>query len=387
MRRLIPLSLLLLTAVSLWAAPQRITIDQLRQSLAARVAAHDSDDALARYLGGIELTEQLTRQSLDEIVSADKPGPRTIEALHLIAAASTFLDPPAAEAPPQAPPDASTQQAILNAAVKYVAGTFKALPNFLASRLTDSFDDTPLAITHSGWAPSNVELHLAGTFKQEVAYRDGREVSLHNVSTSTGDTKQGASPPGLTSSGEFGPILVTVLRDVAKGQIQWSHWDKTDSGNAAVFHFQVPEAGSHYEVDFCCVRGSEDANAYGGGIPGTGTGNNGAIDPDNSYRGKPAYQGTLTIEPNTGTILRITVDPELKADGPIMRSAVAVDYGTVDIGGKTYTCPVRSVAISKSKTRLGGDMGDRTILRINEVSFTNYHRFGSSTRILDASAP
>jgi VWFA-related protein len=169
-------------------------------------------------------------------------------------------------------------------------------------------------------------------------------------------------------------VLVTVLRDVSKGKIKWSQWETTEAGTAAVFNYQVPEGSSHYEVNFCCVRSSTDPIAFGAS-PGR------LDDPDNSYRGTPGYHGTLTIDPETGTILRITVDPELKASGPIMRSAMEVEYGPVEIGGKTYLCPVRSLAISDAKSQLGGDMSDRTILRINEVTFTDYHRFGSTSQI------
>lgn len=377
MRRFLRAAVLVGFASAAWAAPRPATVDQLRQAVASRVAAHNSDEDLSRYLGGLQLTERLTRKSLNGIVAENKPGPKTQMELELLADASAFLEPPTAELPPQAVPAAASQQAMLNAAVQYVAETFKRLPNFLAMRMTRSFDDTPLVVTHSGWAPSDTALHLAGTFAQEVTYRDGREAGLRATTTSGRDTRQGVEPPGLTSTGEFGPVLVTVLRDASKGKIAWSHWETGTSGPVAVFSYQVPAAGSHYEVNFCCVRGSEDGATYGGTLGGPEV-----RASDNAYRGTPEYHGTLTIDPETGTILRITIDPELKADGPITRSAVEVVYGPVEIGGRTYTCPTRSIAISEAKTILGGDMSARTVLRINEVTFTDYHRFGTTSRIV-----
>ena len=379
MRRFLCTAILMATASPGWGSPQQATVDQLRQAVESRVAAHNSDEDLARYLRGLQLTERLTQRTLDAILAQEKPGPKTEVELDLLADESVFLEPPQAELPPQAVPAAASQQAMLNSAVQYVAVTFKGLPNFLATRITRSFDDTPLNATHSGWSPSNTELHLAGTFGQEVTYRDGREASLRAVITADQDTRRGEAPPGLTSTGEFGPVLVTVLRDVSKGKVKWSHWETAGAGTAAVFDYQVPEASSHYEVNFCCVRDSADASAIG-------TGHGRMDDHDNSYRGKPGYHGTLTIDAETGTILRITIDPELKANGPIMRSAVEVAYGPVEIGGKTYTCPLRSIAISNARSQLGGDMSDRTILRINEVTFTDYHRFGSTTQIVASGA-
>lgn len=372
MRRLWVMAISVIFAGQPMMAVNRLTVNDLREAIATRIAAHDRDEDLARRIGTMELSERLTDPSLDAILSNPSLGPKTKQSLHLLADSSAFLDPPASELPKKTAPDVAEQQKIMNGAVGFVATTFRHLPDFLALRETQSFDNSPLAITHSGWAPANTELHLVGRFQQEITYRGGREVSLHSVTKSGLDAKQDTSPPGLASTGEFGPVLATILRDASKGAISWSHWEQTPTGLAAVFNYKVPEPASHYEVDFCCVRGSEDAKSYSGE----------SSDGANSYRGTPAYHGSLSIDPDSGSILRVTLDPELKADGPVMRSAIAVDYGPVEIGGKRYICPVHSIAISLARTRLGGDLSERTILRVNEVKFTNYHRFGSSSRIV-----
>lgn len=375
--------LILLLAVTVLSVPafavQNVSVDQLRQMVISRKAAGESDGDMAQHIAQLQLTERLTTSTLDQMKQSLSPGPKTLMALNILADGSGLLDPPASELPAKPAPDVPTQQAIMNAAVHYVATTFSHLPNFLATRLTHSFDNSPLVVTHSGWAPSDSALHLAGTFEQEITYRDGREVSIHSVTTSGVETKQGASPPGLTSTGEFGPILATILRDASKGKIAWSHWEQMPTGVTAVFSYQVPKAASHYEVDFCCVRGSEDSSAYSGKSSSQGT-------TPNSYRGSPAYHGSLYIDPATGIIFRVTLDAELDSNEPIKRSSVVVMYSSVDIAGRSYTCPTNSVVISSALIRLGGDMSDRSILRINEVTFTDYHRFGTKSRILtDAS--
>ena len=133
----------------------------------------------------------------------------------------------------------------------------------------------------------------------------------------------------------------------------------------------MPQKASHYAVNFCCVRNAEDPRTY---QPGS--------ENDNSYHGTPAYHGTLSLDPASGAILRVTLESELKSSDPITRAEISVQYGSVEIGGKSYLCPIRSIAISLAQTHGGGDMSDRSILRINEASFTEYHRFGSTTRIL-----
>jgi hypothetical protein len=65
-----------------------------------------------------------------------------------------------------------------------------------------------------------------------------------------------------------------------------------------------------------------------------------------------------------------------------MRAATSVQYGPVQIGGNSYICPVHSIAISLTKSHAGGDKSDMEILRLNEVSFSDYHRFGSTSRIV-----
>ncbi len=102
----------------------------------------------------------------------------------------------------------------------------------------------------------------------------------------------------------------------------------------------------------------------------------------NSYHGTPSYHGNLYLDPATGSVLRVTIESELKPSDPIMRAATSVQYGPVEIGGNSYICPVHSIAISLTKSHAGGDMSDMEILRINEVSFTDYHRFGSTSRII-----
>ena len=70
----------------------------------------------------------------------------------------------------------------------------------------------------------------------------------------------------------------------------------------------------------------------------------------------------------------MTLETDLKPDDPIIRSGMLVEYGPVEIGGKTYTCLVKSVSILQQRKTL------YTIL--NDVSFERYHLFRAETRIL-----
>ena len=343
-----------------------VTVDQLRTLLVE--ASHEPDAEIAHRIASLHLSERLTAADLQHIDDALYPGPRTGEALRLLGDSSAFLDPPPAEIPARAAPSIAEQQAMLNAAVHFVAVTLKRLPDFFATRTTQSFDDLPMEVTHSGWAAVG-QMHADGTFSQEITYRHGNEVVGARLANG-----KAAILSGLTSTGEFGPLQALILRDFVHGKVLWSHWETTRTGVVAVFQYAVPASQSHYEVDYCCVRSYEDPTANSGFAPGGIA---------NAYHGRPGYHGTLSIDPGTGAIVRVTLEALLKGSDPITDGGVAIDYGSVAIAGDTsYICPVRSVAISTSRSQIAGDFTPRMVKRINEVEFADYHRFRATVQMV-----
>src|SRR5581483_8758000 len=119
----------------------------------------------------------------------------------------------------------------------------------------------------------------------------------------------------------------------------------------------------------------------------------------------PGYHGTVSIDPATGTVIRITIETELSGGDPLSRAATAIEYGRIQIGDSAYYCPVRSLALStenggsQDQNSAGGAAwnsqmvggGGNPIVLINETRFSNYHRLGSTVRILanggDGSSP
>ena len=374
MRKLILFVMSLAMITPCVAAVQSVTVEQLKQMLAAQQTAGKNDGDRAQQLNSLELTEQLTQPTLDRITTEFKPGPKTVLSLKLLADSSAFLEPPAGELLDKAPPTAVEQRDMMKSAINFVAVTLRHMPDFLATRLTESYDNSPLSVTHSGWAP-HTDLHPAGSFSHHITYRNGEEVLDRQPGSSGAKPMNESSPEGLTSIGEFGSALGVILSDASKGILKWSHWEQTAAGQVAVFHFEVPPAASHYWVNYCCVRSSPNDASGGVGLYA-------GLEDANSYHGTPGYHGNLYLDPATGDILRITLESELKASDPITRAAISVQYGPVEIGGKSYICPVHSIAISLTKSHAGGDKSDREILRINEVSFTDYHRLGSTSRII-----
>jgi VWFA-related protein len=383
-------------------AARRMTIEQLKEQLQQAVAtAHKKDSEEAAQLADVELTERVSPAVLNALLQSS-PGPRTATELRALAAVSVFLDPPAAEIPTTPPPDVATQRAIMGKTVNYVARTLPTLPDFVADRVTEHFDDLPQILEPGGW-PTRAGLHLDGTSQVPVAYRDGRETDDPSLASAGGIEKAGQtssqsrSSNGLASWGEFGPILGLVLVDAAKGRLGWSHWETRNGSQVAVFHFAIDRSVSHYNVQYCCVQSNEvidsvyskGGNGRGGGQTGPSKGMLKSTRAE--FHQIIGYHGALTVDPDTGIILRIAIEADLKSEDAIQRAAIMVEYGAVKIGDNTYICPVRSVSDSVShepyQPTPTSPFTEMAVVQLNEATFTGYHRFGSeSTLVADVPA-
>jgi VWFA-related protein len=404
----------LIAALALSASgARRVTVAQLEAAVASGETEHRADLDFARQIGELEMTEQLSERTLVHIAAAHKLGPRTALALQLLSDQSVFLAPPAEELPATAPPDEAMQQQMLDAARAYSLETWSRLPNFFVTRITHRFDDSPHVLTKGDW-PVRTGLQPVGISSRQVTFQGGKEVQDPTSESDVANSK--ASPDlGLHSWGEFGPELSVVLSDMAKHTVEFTHWEEIGTQLAAVYRYQVPREASHYAVSFCCIR---DAKSIGG--PRVSYGNReqrqgpspylaNSIDL-NTYVETPGYHGIIAIDPATGAVLRITIQAELSHRDPLLRAETVVEYGSVSIGDRQFICPLKSIAISVEQAWMGGAGNTKTItingvgddgawqsplnrgtnepiLLINETSFVNYHRLGSTAHILtDAAA-
>jgi VWFA-related protein len=357
MRRSWIVVFLVATAIPL-SASKHTTVAQLQQALNTAINAHKPDTEIAREIGGFELTERLTEATLGRLKTRLVPDSQGARALELLADRSAFFDPPADELPATPAPDSAEQTRILQAARRYVSQTLPRLPDFFATRVISLYDDRPQALKKDTW-PTRSGLHLIDTSSGEISVRNERE----NQPATQGSAVWQANV-GLISGGEFGNTLGMILADTANGNIRWSHWEESAKGGVAVFRYEVPASASHYEV----------LNA----VPS----NPGIVHT------KPGYHGSIGVNPADGTILRITMDADLTRGAPFRRAAILVEYGPVDIAGTTFTCPLRSIALSMALDDPDTINGDAPREWLNETHFTHYHRFASTTRILaGGSAP
>jgi len=347
-------------------ASTRLTVAELEQRLATDRGKSDAE--LAQRLSDLELTERLSTASLERL-RALSPGIKSTQALKILADESSFLALPAAEIPAVPAPDVATQRQIMGLVVSYVSKTIHQLPNFYATRVTTHFEETPQDQTAFGTIKYQ-PLHQTSVISATVLYREGQEIVDKGNAGGKAKASQ-VQTKGLRAWGIFGPILSTVILDAARSNLSWSHWEQGATGTQAVFRYAVPVAKSHYRVNYCCVPGYE---------PGS--------DLLSPFDRVAAYHGEIAVDPHTGSILRLTLQAELKPTDPVSDASIMVEYGPVSIGGQTYICAKRSVAFSQalSPIFLHGEVGRAApapLQRLlNDISFEQYHMFRSDVRIL-----
>ncbi len=366
---------LLLLAVSSWPAlaARSVTVGQLEQLLDTLYGK--SDNKVAQQLSGLDLTERLSQARLSHW-EEKFPGPKTHVALIKLADLAAFLNPPAEDVVPIPAPDSDTRDRMLELAAEYVKAATARLPDLFATRETMHFEDTPSlnsvvstgtipfglhAAREPGVAMSRTEyksLHYTGATSTSVTYRNGMEIHGSDAAKSESHNEPST---GLTTSGEFGPILSLVIGDAMRSQqMGWLRWEQSPADPVAVFRYSVPANQSNDLVR----------------VPLGGT----------LKQVYPAYHGEIAIDPSTGAILRLSIVAEMPPPYQAMETAILVEYAPVTIGAQSYFCPMRGVAFSKvpvvqtGSARDGAEVPVQT--QVNDVAFAHYHLFRSDARIL-----
>lgn len=373
MRRWTIVVTLAFAALPCWAA-KRVSVEQLERTLAALV--HRTDAETARQIGILEPAERISGATLERLTRQYGKGPLTSVALQLLADRSSFLDLPPSELPAVPPPNTAAQRRQLEAAETFAAETLPRLPNLFATRTIYSFDDSLQEVKKGGWL-EEAGLHLVETSKAEVSVRS-EQGNLPAVS------RPSSQQDGLVTWGEFGSALLLILSDSAHGTTAWSHWEQSEGGLVSVFHYDVPQSASHYEIG----APSDQVRHLGGS--GRWMGYGGDLSNDRSAPQmvviRPGYHGSLWIDPGSGTILRISLIADVKGSSNLEHAAILVDYGPVRIAGKTFVCPVRSLALSDAPANVKTTLNGATTEWLNENLFTNYHLFHASSQIVGEGA-
>ena len=356
-------------------AAKQITVEQLEHLLADAHGKRDQD--LSKQLGGIQLYERLSSPRLVKI-QASLPGEKSRLALMALADASVFLQLPPAEIPATAPPDVDAQKQILSRAALYLVASIHKLPDFSAEKTTTRFHDLKVLELSEGSAPiirEHQPFQLIDSFSNSVYYRNGQEVDEANGKQ--GKTLSRVSN-GMVNWGVFGPLLRIAMTDISNGNVEWGHWEQRETGPMAVFRYAIPKEKSTYTVKYCCF-----------GTPNTGL---------RPFETIPPFHGEIAIDPVTGAVYRLLLITDLSPSDPIFQAQTVVEYEPVEIGGRTYICPRKSVTLTTAITQImhqgcWGNVGATSDCSpievakpkdtaINDTEYDSYHVFGSEMRIV-----
>jgi hypothetical protein len=354
---------LILMAMPAWSA-KKITVAELTDLLKSMQEQKKSDADIALALKQVQLSEQLTRSTMNDL-AAYAPGPQTTEQIYVLEAGSAVLAPPSSDIPTTPALDAAAQKALLDKASDYVSKTYSQLPALSATKTTVRFQDNVEAPqSNSGMHGGAKDVSTGSSFTvsptQYIRYIGSTE---SHTESDNGVEK----PPVKEKSSLWGangqialfgqePSLPTVLREAQdSGGLTWVRWENVNGKPAAVFSYSVPKKKSHYAVDYCCFPDVTQAGtahfssaAIGSVAPGGGAGGaKGNFQTTTDWHDFKAngvpYHGELFINPDTGIVVRMITIAEFKNSDVVHQEDQRIDYLPVTVGDKALVLPVRKI--------------------------------------------
>jgi len=368
------------SASSLLFAAKKITVNEFSSMLERSTTERKTDDQVASEIKLIELTEELTLPTLDSYAKFN-PGPLTLEQMTVRQYISQFQPLPKDEskAPSTPAPDPAEQKAILDRMNTYINDVYAHVPNVMFIRATGRFSDAPLSRIQDFRVSAGNGTLMGSPLSNQVGnfirFHGKVRVEMQNVNgvVKAVDGKPAGpanDPLGLIETGQFGPLLRTISAEsTANGKQTFSHWDKINDIDVAVFDFSVDRKKSHYVVNYCCFP---TYDMSGGHIGPSQTMVN--WDP---FKANVAYHGQLYVEPKTGYVLRLVLHADPKTTEFVHDESTRVDYATQNIDGKPYMLPRTSVTLNSIV--ITGDGGGQSYTEVHSIIATEYSNFALLT--------
>lgn len=355
-------------------AQMQMNVAQLVDFVRSELALKGPDKQVAAYIKKVQLTEKLTDKTIIDL-EAQGAGPKTVQALQELRDQSAARKAPTQDAtyspatapdstlsagpavarlgstqgPAIPPPDAVTQQKIIDLMKQYALTYTQSLPNFICVEVMRRYID-PNAGDH---------YRSLGNVLAKVSYNEGQEnYKVYSVNGHYEDTTldKAGSTGGAISSGEFGSLMREIFEPKSQAEFGWDHWGTLRGRRMAVFNYMIDSGHSSWSITYSAAAGDEQ-------------------------RIITAYKGLVYADPNTGEITRIKfVAVDIPRTFPVSQASEILDYDQVQISGQPYVCPLMAtlnMTSGREKTK-------------NEIEFRDYRRFDAGSTItydMDASAP
>jgi hypothetical protein len=353
---------LILVAVPAWPA-KKITVAELTDMLKSMQQEKKVDQDVANALKQVVLTEELTRSTMNSL-GEYAPGPLTTEQIYVLEARSAVLAPPAADIPTTPAPDAAAQKAILDKVSDYSAKTYSQLPAITATKTTLRFQDNIEAVAASSGmhgSATDVSVGAGGVSPNQFVHYINSAESTYSSDHGIEKLPQDKTPWGankMIALQEPDPSVAAVFQDAqANGTITWLRWETINGKPAAVFAFQVPKKKSHFAVNVCCFPSLDQtgdarfSGQNGAGLPGGSQGGGGGAKGNfqtntqwHNYKANGiSYHGMFFVDPDTGIVVRMITQAELKPGDVVHLQDTRIDYGPVTVGGKSMVLPIKTV--------------------------------------------
>jgi len=379
MKRTALIAIILSLVLPAWAA-KKLTVGQLNDMVRDMLRDKKSDAEVASALQQVELGEQLTRAAMNNLLSA-LPGRNSTEQLYVLEARSATLDPPDSDMPSKPAPDGAAQSAILARAENYVEHTYAVLPGLLATRTTLRFQDHFEAVAASsglvGSGSTTIDTSGFTSHASSIQFINSSAAPIEFVS----GAEQPAREPDKTPWGANkmnavqspAPDLAAIFREARTSEsLKWLRWENVNGKPAAVFSYSIPKKSSKFDVSVCCfpnIKQSGVARFYssttGSAIAGKEAGAGGGVTGNmqsntnwHPFKTTTPYHGRIFVDPDSGIVVRMIAEAELKPNDLVHQLDTRIDYGPVRLGAASVVAPVASYV--NMVTVPGGDSGAGT---------------------------
>lgn len=341
-----------LFALPAWAARQ-LTVAELSSLLRSMHQDNKSDEEIAAALKQVQLTEELTHNTANSLAPY-LPGTQSTEQIYVLEARSAVLAPPASDLPATPAPAAGAVKAVLDKAAAYINNVSAQVPVMTATRTTQRFQDQvepepPGTRADAPSGPNTVSFRQFVHYIQSTDTPVTIERGLEKMATEKDKTPWGANRM-IVIQEQPDLSLSTVLSSAqAAGTLKWLRWETVNGRQTAVFSFDVPKKRSRFTFSVCCFPSQTGANAqlFTAALPnvsGADRVNQQAAMEWRDYHVNAApYRGEFFIDPQDGSVIRMIIQPELKASDLVRTADMRIDYGPVTLASRTVMVPVKSV--------------------------------------------
>jgi hypothetical protein len=216
----------------------------------------------------------------------------------------------------------------------YAADYTAKLPNFICQEVVAQYQ--------AGRKPT--KWHQGDTLTSKLIYNNRKEertLLLVNNQSVAGNHRGWQRP--LTTTGEFGELMIGILAPETAAKFTWAGWD--DSHGRRLMKFDYAVAQEHAII---------------------------SLSLSDLSHARIASHGSLLADPQTGAIWRITsAADDIPKEVHTKSSTTVLEYGQVAIGSNTYLLPV------SAEVQMATDSNH---IR-NEMRFEAYRKFEAESTI------